>query len=90
MAGTSGTTEPTWPTGERDTVVDNTVTWTEYGTCDEGGPYYGLVWNAASDYAVVFDIIKYVIRAMGWTLSDLAKSDGIIDSFYPKFMMENS
>ena len=27
VAGTSGTVEPTWPTTEGETVVDNTVTW---------------------------------------------------------------
>lgn len=29
--GTSGSSEPAWPTGSGDTVVDNEITWEEYG-----------------------------------------------------------
>ena len=42
VAGTSGSTEPTWPTTPGDTVVDNTVTW----TCHQIGK---IAWFASID-----------------------------------------
>lgn len=38
QGGTTGTTEPTWPTGDDDTVVDGTVTFIEAGA-DFGSAY---------------------------------------------------
>jgi hypothetical protein len=37
VAGTTSTTEPTWPTTFGATVTDNTVTWKEIGSSDGGG-----------------------------------------------------
>ena len=39
--GTSGGSEPAWPTGEGATVTDNTVTWTEASTLFQAGTFTG-------------------------------------------------
>jgi hypothetical protein len=40
-AGTSAATQPTWPTGEGATVVDNTITWTEVSLLFQAGTFTG-------------------------------------------------
>jgi hypothetical protein len=42
VAGTSDSTEPTWPTGAGETVVDGTVTWTE---ASEGQSIWTGTWD---------------------------------------------
>lgn len=80
IAGTSGATEPTWPTS---------------GTVEDGTAPTSIIWSEdgiANPYSNVFlathtveELIQIVIEAMGWTWTTVADSDGIIDVFKPMF-----
>lgn len=41
-AGTSGASQPTWPTSEGGTVTDGTITWTEASLLFQAGTFTGL------------------------------------------------
>ncbi len=76
--GTTGASEPTFPTGSGLTVADNTTIWQENGLSN---PYSNL-FNATH---TVEALIKAVVEAMGWTWTVVTDSDGIIDVFKPVF-----
>lgn len=78
VAGTTGTTEPTWSTTSAGQVVDGTVTWEEAGIA---APYS----NTFNKTHTVEGLIQMIIEAMGWTWTAVATSDGIIDVFTPVF-----
>jgi len=79
-AGTSGSSEPTWPTTSGETVEDNTAVWTEAGLASP----YSNTFNATH---TVYGLIELIIEgALGWTLSAFAGTqDSIINSFSPVF-----
>jgi len=58
IAGTSGGTEPTWPTTSRMTVVDSTVTWAECGAGINIFSGANTSWTSSTltaRYAVLYD-----------------------------------
>lgn len=52
VAGTSGATEPVWPTGSSQGVADNGITWTEIGTDNAWQPTYDFNSAAAEGWRI--------------------------------------
>lgn len=79
IAGTSGSSEPTWSTASGAATVDGTVVWEENGLSIP----YSNTFNATH---TVYGLMELIIEGtLGWTLEDTPPDDGIIDTFSPVF-----
>lgn len=79
-AGTTGATEPTWPTTPGSTVTDGTVVWTEDGIAIQN---YSNSFPATH---TVEELMQLIIESFGWTWTAVgATNDGIIADFKPVF-----
>jgi hypothetical protein len=62
--GTTGGSEPAWPTGNSATVGDGTVTWTEYG--NGGAANWRIIQHTAAGETSGTIVDTGVVAAVGW------------------------